>query len=205
MTADRTTSGLPATSATDGVVDPWSLSTSGGFLIRQARRPALRGLSRPLPAKLTVASLREGREQLAQLAATHQLQVVERPLFVLDADPSTDPRETWSWRTLLPIGGRLRKDELPEDVTVARTDGGTYVNTTTPRGLPDLDRVYRYFFEQYLPRYKHRLTRPCIFHRVLDGIEGDDPAALTVAVFFPVILSLEPVASAVTSGKGADS
>lgn len=204
MTADATTGAAPDgrghRRSTDGPVE----AESGGLLIRQTSRSALRTLSLALSPKLTVAGLREAQHKLAQFAATQQLLAVERPMFCLDADPSVTPRGERSWRMLLPIGGELDKETLPEDISVSRVPGGTYLSTTTPLGLPDLPRVYDFFMGHYLPRYKHRLTRPTILHRVVDGIESSDPAKLTITIILPVILSLEYSSSALAPEPPAD-
>lgn len=163
---------------------------AGGFLVRQISRTAVRALQLPLTQKWTAAELREGRQRLAQTAAKQQLRVLEPPLATLLANPAVDPPEVWSWHLLQPVSGHVRTDELDEDITTGRTHAGSYVQTTTTQGLAGLEELYEFLFHDYLPRYKHRLTRPCIYHRATDGLERHDPDGLLLVVFVPVMLSL---------------
>ena len=84
----------------------------------------------------------------------------------------------------------MRTDDLDEEISIGRTDAGSYVQTSTTEGPAGLPRLYEHLFYDYLPRYKHRLTRPCIYHRATDGLERDDPNGLLLVVFVPVMLSL---------------
>ena len=161
-----------------------------GFVVRQRNRVAVQALQLPLARDWTVAQLRDGKQRLAQTAAKQQLRVLEPPLATLLANPVVDPPETWSWQLLQPVSGRVQVDDLDEDISTGRTHGGTFVQATTTEGLAGLDRLYGHLFREYLPRYKHRLTRPCIYHRATDGLERDDPNGLLLVVFVPVMLSL---------------
>lgn len=144
----------------------------------------------PLAPDWSVASLRDAHQQLAQVAAKQKLRVIEPPLFALNANPVVDDRPAWTWQAMLPIQGRVVADELSEAVSVARTEGGSFLLATTTEGLPGLDRLYDFLFHEYLPRYKHVLTRPQLMHRAVDGIDSGDPKKLTIAVIVPIMLSL---------------
>ena len=186
-------------SAQKNMADPFASDPSrvdaddaspGGVVVRQRTRIAVQALQLPLDRNWTVAQLRDGKQRLAQTAAKQQLRVLEPPLATLLANPAVDPPEEWSWQLLQPVSGRVQVDALDEDISVGRTHGGTFVQATTTEGLAGLDRLYEHLFRDYLPRYKHRLTRPCIYHRATDGVEGDDPNGLLLVVFVPVMLSL---------------
>ena len=63
----------------------------------------------------------------------------------------------------------------------------------TPRGLPDLENLYVYLFGKFLPARKQQIMRPYVLHRVIAGLEQNDPAALALSVFVPAVLSIKPV------------
>lgn len=165
-------------------------SPESQFLVRQANRTAVQTLELPLAADWTVDQLRDGKHRLAQTAAKQQLRVLEPPLATLYANPAVDPPEIWTWKLLQPVSGHIRSEGLDEEIGVGRTYPGNYVQTVTTEGVAGLDRLYHYLFHDYLPRYKHRLTRPCIYHRASEGLEPDGSRQLLLVVFLPVMLSL---------------
>jgi len=170
--------------------DPWLASVSAELRVRQIRRSAVRALRAELPSDWNVAALREGFQRLAQFAAKRHLRVVEPPLFVLHGNPVLDDESARSWHLLLPVLGKVTADALDEGMSVDTTEGGAFVQATTASGLPGLERLYDFLFHRYLPRYKHVMTRPRIFHRAPDGLDGNDPRKLTVTAIVPVTLSL---------------
>lgn len=169
----------------------------GDYESQQLIRQTLRALALPLERNFRVEALREGQQKLSQVAAAQQLRVLEAPLFALHGDPVEDLPHEWSWQLLLPVRGRAQAIEA-DGITVERVHGGQYVETLTKKGFPDLLNLYTFFLGHYLPRSKHQLTRPCIYHRVVSGLESDDPAKLTLAVFMPIQLSLKAPVRLVT-------
>ncbi len=161
------------------------------FVVLDAHRAAVRALCLDLEPDFTTESLRQGYQKLAQVAAIHQLQVLEPPLFTLDAHPLTQRPKQWAWRLVQPVRGLSPVQH--DEVTVTRTHGGMYLQTVTQQGLADLGDLYAFVLGQYLPSIKHEPTRNCIYHRVLDGLESDSPSSITIRVFVPIILSIEPV------------
>ncbi len=166
--------------------------------VQLVHRAAVRALCLALEPGFSLGALDQARQKLAQMAAAQGLRVLEQPLFTLDADPLGDPPERWSWRLLLPIRGKAEADD---EVTVARTHGGTFVQVTPPGGIGELGQVYAHVLGSYLPRYKHALSRPCIYHRLLGAAEAADQGGLAVAVWFPVILSIQRVETAAAQSE----
>ncbi|MBW2524247.1 MAG: hypothetical protein JRI23_08740 [Deltaproteobacteria bacterium] len=191
MTAHRNTAEAPSTAGGWGSQqDEDEDDLKSGYVVHQCNRTAVRALQLALSAPWSVAELREGKQRLAQVAAKHQLRVLEPPLAALHANPAVDPKDAWTWHLLQPVCGKVVVAELDDGITVGRTLPGTYLQTSTTDGLAGLDRLYDYLFSDYLPRYKHRLTRPCIYHRVTEGAQKDNPDGLLFMVFLPVMLSL---------------
>ena len=50
-----------------------------------------------------------------------------------------------------------------------------------------------YLFGKFLPSRKQQLMRPYVLHRVIQGLDDDDPNALAISVFVPAVLSIKPV------------
>jgi hypothetical protein len=134
---------------------------------------------------------------MAQLAAKQKLRVLEEPLIALDNNPMEDLPHDWKWSLLLPVRGPAKADEA-SGVTTTRIHGGAYLETMTPKGFDDLYNVYAFFLGRFMPDHKQQLTRPVIYHRVIDGIESDDPRKLSLAIFLPYYLSLKQPARLVT-------
>jgi hypothetical protein len=162
----------------------------GSYDYTEITRQAARALSLKLDQDFTVAQLRDSQKKLSQLAAKQGLRVVEQPLFSLSGNPMTDAPHEWDWELLLPVRGRAKSDE-DAGVSTARIHGGAYLESMTPRGFGDLASLYMFFLGHFFPSHKQQLTRPLIYHRVLDGIENDDPDQLTLAVYLPYNLSLK--------------
>ncbi|MBI4704328.1 MAG: hypothetical protein HY744_24755 [Deltaproteobacteria bacterium] len=158
------------------------------YQIRTVRRPVVRALGLPLAPGFTLATLREAHRRLSDDAAVRGLSLAESPLLVLRSDPLAVPRADWSWQLALPVTGLGR---APGEAELVRLHGGTYVEAVTDRGFAELPRLYRHVLGRIFPRFKHALTRPCILHRVIAGLEQDDPGAVLVAVLLPAQLSLE--------------
>jgi hypothetical protein len=98
-----------------------------------------------------------------------------------------DPPHEWTWQLLLPVRGRAKAED---DVTLERVHGGSFVETGTAKGFPDLRNLYTYFLGEFLPVRKQELSMPKIYHRVVEGLDNDDPAQVALAVFIPFGLSL---------------
>ncbi len=173
---------------------------NGGYTLGQAFRSTRRALALALdkPAEddktskhgIAVEALRDGQSKLAQIAAVQQLRVLEQPLIALHANPLKDRLRDWTWELVLPVLGQAKAD-AEAGVTLTRIYGGAYVETLTTGGFDDLDTLYSYLIGTYLPHHKHQLTRPVILHRVMDGLAGDGRTPLTLAVYVPIVLSLQ--------------
>jgi hypothetical protein len=100
-----------------------------------------------------------------------------------------NPPHEWTWELVQPVTGKIVVDGT--GIGIARVEGGSYIETATQKGFPDLRNLYTFFLGSYLPYHKQQLTRPLIYHRVIEGIESIDPAKLTLAVFIPYYLSLK--------------
>ena len=171
--------------------DAWIPGLAGDLPVRQIQRSAVRAVCLPPEPEWSLGSLREGHRKLAQLAAAQGLQLLESPLVALLADPAHSERAGWRWQQLLPVRGRLRDADLGPGISMQRTFGGLYLETRASGGPDKLALLYQHLFGHYLPRYKHELTRPCIYHRILDGLDGRSAAGLTISVLVPVVLSIE--------------
>ncbi len=165
------------------------LGEAGSYGYKQLRRPAMRALARPLESQFTMDQLRAAQNALAQTAAVQQLTTLEQPLLALNNNPLEDPVEDHSWVAMLPVRGPAKAAEDAK-ISVSRVHGGHYLRTLTLGGFADLPDLYAYFLRDWLPERKHQLTRPSIYHRVVDGIASDDLATPSVAVLFPIHLSL---------------
>ncbi len=169
---------------------PGSTGLVGTYDIEEITRHTVRALVLPLDRNFTVDQLREGQEKLSQLAAQQKLSVLEPPLVALKADPMEAPPGDWEWDLMLPVRGRALADEGAA-VSIGRIHGGMYVETVTAKGFNDLRSVYMFCLGRFLPGRKQQLTRPLIYHRVLSGLETGRPDKLTLAVYFPIQLSLK--------------
>lgn len=180
---------------------PATIPGSGGMVgtydIEEITRQTVRSLVMPLDRNFTVAQLNEAREKLSQAAAKQKLRVLEPPLIALEADPMEDPPGEWTWELVLPVRGRALADESA-GITPGRIFGGMYVETVTTKGFKDLRSVYMFCLGRFLPAHKQQLTRPLIYHRVLDGLDTGRPDKLTLAVYFPIQLSLKQPVQLVT-------
>jgi DNA gyrase inhibitor GyrI len=167
------------------------------YPFEEVNRQTARALVAPLEKGFHLEALKAAQEKLAQLAAQQDLFVVEQPLVALKADPMEAPPGSWEWEVLLPIRGRAKADEAA-GVTVGRIHGGSYVETMTHGGFPDLPNLYTFFLGRLLPSRKQQLTRPVIYHRTLGLLESANAERLHVAVFLPIQLSLKPPTRLVT-------
>jgi hypothetical protein len=169
---------------------PGSAGFVGSYDAEEIWRQTGRALVVPIEKSFGPATLREAYGKLAALAIQQKLTVLEDPLFALKGDPNEDPPHKWEYEAVLPVRGAAKPDG---DVTVARVQGGMHIATLAPRGLPDLRNIYVWLFGKFLPGRKQQLMRPYILHRVIQGIDGDDPAGLAISVFVPAVLSIKPV------------
>jgi DNA gyrase inhibitor GyrI len=176
---------------------PGATGLVGTYDIEEHTRQTVRALVMPLERDFTVPQLKSAQEKLSQTAAKQSLRVLEQPLIALKADPMEDPPGDWEWELVLPVRGRVMADE-EAGITPGRIHGGMYVETHTPKGFKDLRSVYMYCLGRFLPAHKQQLTRPLIYHRVLDGLETGRPDKLTLAIYFPIQLSLKPPVQLVT-------
>lgn len=172
---------------------PGASGLIGSYGFEEVQRQAVRALSTPLSKDFSIAELREAQEKLAQIAAKQGLQALEQPMFALEADPMEQVPHEWSWKLYLPVRGKAVADE-GAGVTVERLHSGAYIETQTAGGFRDLRNLYTYFLGEFLPVRHQQLTRPVIYHRVLSGLESDEPSQLTLGVFLPFGMTLrEPV------------
>jgi len=184
---------------------PYAYSEDPGdherYPLVQALRSTQRALALPLEAPdlngkkkrargIAKDVLRDGQSKLAQTAAVQQLRVLEQPLIALHAHPLEDRRRDWTWELLLPILGQAKADE-EAGIAVKRVHGGAYLESVTTGGFEDLDNLYDYLIGRFLAEHKHELTRHTVYHRVMDGLAADDRTPLTLAVYIPIVLSLE--------------
>lgn len=176
---------------------PGSAGMVGAYDLQEIIRQTVRSLVLPLDRNFTVDQLKEGQAKLAQAAAKQKLSVLEQPLIALKADPMQDPPGDWEWDLVLPVRGRVLADE-ESGLSAGRIHGGMYVETVTQKGFRDLRSVYMYCLGRFLPSHKQQLTRPLIYHRVLDGLETGRPEKLTLAIYFPIQLSLKQPVQLVT-------
>ncbi len=180
-----------------GLHEHYPLSQS----LRSTQRALALAVEAPVPdggkRELGIAKeiLRQGQSKLAQTAAVQQLRVLEQPLIALHANPLEDKRRDWSWELLLPVLGPSKADE-DAGIGIRRVHGGAYVETVTTEGFEDLDNLYNYVIGRHLPEHKHELTRPTLYHRVMDGLGADERTPLTLAVYIPIVLSLQRPTSA---------
>ena len=167
---------------------PGAAGMVGDYAVEEIQRQTVRSLVLELDRDFTVAALRDGQKKLSQLAAVQRLRALEAPVFALHGDPQEDLPHEWTWQLMLPVRGPAKRTD---DVSTGRLHGGMYVQTVTDRGFADLRNVYTYLLGDFLPHHKQQLTRPCIYHQVLDGLDSDDPRKLTLTVFVPIQLSLK--------------
>ncbi len=177
---------------------PGASGLVGSYGFEETQRQAVRALAIKLSRDFSIAEVREGAAKLAQLAAVSGLTVLEGALIALDGDPTEVVPHEWSWKLLLAVRGPAKADEAA-GVTVDRLFAGSYLETVTHGGFPDLRNLYTFFLGHFLPQRRQELTRPVIYHRVLEGIDRDDPAALTLAVFLPFSMTLKEPARLLTS------
>ena len=156
-------------------------------VVRQVRRSATRTLCLPPRTEWSVAALVEGHQRLAQLAAAHGLQALEHPLLALLCDPTKTPRSHRRWQQILPVRGGASASVLGSEASFGRAYDGLYLDV---RGQGPLDLLHQYLLEQYLPRFKHALTRPCIYHRLVEGGRGHDESDCVWHVLVPVCLAI---------------
>ena len=172
---------------------PGASGLVGSYGFEEIQRQALRALQIPLDRDFSIGELRGKQTKLAKLAVTQGLQTIESPMISLEADPMEQVPHEWEWTLLLPIRGKAQADEAA-NITVARLHGGAYIETLTDKGFGDLRSLYTYFLGEFLPVRHQQLTRPVIYHRVVAGLESDDPNKLTLAVYVPFGMTLrEPV------------
>jgi hypothetical protein len=161
--------------------------------MRQTRRPAWRALALPPAAGATLESLLEAGARLEALAAELGVEAAGLSTFVLVSDPVATTRADWQWQPQLPIHGAVPAEGRGEAV-IARGLGGTHVEVRVSGGLDALEGFYRFFFQQFLPRYKHRLARPFIVHRAVGEPDRRHPERVDLLVAVPVALSIGPSA-----------
>ncbi len=172
---------------------PGASGLVGSYRFEEIQRPAVRTLQIPLDRDFSMAELRDKHARLAGLVAHQGLVSIERPLFALEGDPMEQVPHEWEWKLVLPVRGKALTDEAA-NVSVGRLHGGAYIKTLTDKGFQDLRSLYTYFLGEFLPVRHQQLTRPVIYHRVLSGLEGDDPNQLTLEVFLPFGMTLrEPI------------
>lgn len=193
-TPQRPGEGASAPSAIGSLVLP-------GYPLEQFRRSAQRALSLKLGRGFTLQDLRDGFSTLTQYAATHQLKAQEQPLLTLTSNPTTTTPFWWTWEISLPVAGDAHADE-DKGIGITTIDGGTYVRVVSGGGFDTLPKLYANLLGEVLPTYRHELTRPAIYHRILTGIEGKDLEGLTFGVLVPINLSIgEPPALLQRSAK----
>lgn len=176
---------------------PGSGGMVGSYDVEERTRQTVRALVMALDRNFTVGQVKDAQEKLSQTAAKQKLKVLEQPLIALKADPMADPPGDWEWELTLPVRGRVLADE-DAGITPGRIVGGMYVETVTNKGFKDLRSVYMYCLGRFLPSRKQQLTRPLIYHRVLDGLDTGRPDKLTLAIYFPIQLSLKQPVQLVT-------
>jgi hypothetical protein len=176
---------------------PGSTGMVGSYDLEEVTRRETRALVLPLSKSFTIADLRDGHAKLAQTAVLQRLQVLEPTLFALHGDPMEDLPHEWTWQLLLPVRGPAKAAD-DGSVEVGRIHGGMYIESVTTKGFPDLRNLYTFFLGHYLPSHKQQLTRPLIYHRVIGGIESNDPQKLTLSVYIPYYLSLKAPTRLVT-------
>jgi hypothetical protein len=174
---------------------PDAVGSVGTYEGEETWRQLVRALVVPLPRPVTAVALKEAFARLRGVAEKQGLTISEEPLFALKGDPNEDPPHKWEYEALLPIRGNAKAED---DVTVARVQGGMHIFSMTPRGLPDLTKLYVYLLGKFMPSKKQQIMRPYILHRVVEGLEGEHgftlhDHALTIAVWVPAVLSIKPV------------
>ncbi len=177
---------------------PGSAGFVGSYDAEETWRQTGRALVLPLDRSFTAKTLRETFARLREAAEAQNLTITEDPLFALKGDPDADPPHKWEYEALLPIRGNAKADG---DIQVTRVQGGMHIATVTPRGLPDLQHVYNFFFGKFMPSKKQQLMRPYILHRVIAGLDDGHDDRLGISVFVPAVLSIKPVPVA---GEGAE-
>jgi DNA gyrase inhibitor GyrI len=170
---------------------PGSVGMVNRYDAREVRKQTMRALAVSLSEGFGNAEIRQAKQKLALAAASQGAQPVEEALIVLNGDPVEDAPSEWTWQLVLPIRGEAKADE-EAGLSLERVHGGSYIETITHGGLPDLPDLYTYFLGDFLPSCKQQLTRPVIYHRVVDGLDGDNPKKLVLEIFIPIQLSLKP-------------
>ncbi len=176
---------------------PGSAGLVGVYDIEENTRQTVRSLVLDLDRDFTVEQVKEGQTKLSQTAAKQKLRVLEPPLIALHGDPMVDAPGEWTWELVLPVRGKVLADE-DAGLRPGRIHGGMYATTMTPKGFKDLRSVYMFCLGRFLPSRKQQLTRPLIYHRVLDGLDTGRPDKLSLAVYFPIQLSLKQPVQLVT-------
>ncbi|MBM4375518.1 MAG: hypothetical protein FJ095_10565 [Deltaproteobacteria bacterium] len=172
---------------------PGASGLIGSYAFEEIQRQTVRAIRLSLDKDFSLAELRDAQEKLAAHAARHGLVPIEAPMFALAADPMEQVPHEWEWHLFLPVRGKAVADEAA-GIRVERLHGGSYLETQTMKGFQDLRNLYTYFLGEFLPTRAQQLTRPAIYHRVVAGLEGDDPSKLTLSVFIPFGMSLrEPL------------
>lgn len=170
---------------------PGSTGMIGRYSAREVMRQTVRGLGLTLAEGFGAAEIREAKQKLAQAAASQGARPVEEALLALHGDPVEDAPHEWVWKLVLPIRGPAKADE-EANLSIERIEGGSYIETMTHGGLSDLPNLYTYFLGSFLPSKKQQLTRPLIYHRVVDGLDSGHAEKLALQVFIPIQLSLRP-------------
>lgn len=165
----------------------------GTYGYKEVQRQTVRALALELGREFTLAEVRAGAAKLAQLAVVQGLTVLEGAMLAVEGDPMEVVPHELTWLLMLPVRGPAKADQTV-GVTVGRVHGGSYLETTTTEGLPALGNVYTYFLGHLLPQRSQQLTRAIIYHRIVDGLEQDEPAALTLEIYVPFSMTLrEPL------------
>jgi hypothetical protein len=187
---EQTMGPMGMSSAESAELEGSSLEHSQVF--RQIRRSATRALALPPEPEWTLDSLRRGGERLAELAQKHGLAPLEPALLALPCDPLRTKRKDWRWQQLQPVRGLAHAADLGAEASLVWTFSGACLETECHGGLAALRRLYDFTFGEYLPRFKHRLAQPCIYHRTLGELDDADPAELRLVLTFPVVLTIVP-------------
>jgi hypothetical protein len=159
--------------------------------MRQTRRPAWRALALPPAEHTTLGSLHEASARLEALAKQLGVTATGPATFVLVSDPIATARADWQWQPQLPIRGAVPAEGRGE-ARLERGPGGTHVEVRVPGGLDALEGFYRFFLQEFLPRYKHELARPLIVHRAVGEPDRRNPERIDLLVAVPVAPSIAP-------------
>jgi DNA gyrase inhibitor GyrI len=145
----------------------------GEYSCREVQRPAVRILQIGWADGVvpTRALLVEAFAKLRAVASAQKLKAGD-PMWVCLADPYLVEPPKRSYVAALPFRGAAHEEG---EVKVSRLDGGFHIETTTDRGLHDLENVYTFLFGRFLPSKSHVLARPAILHRIIGARDGADP------------------------------